>query len=98
MAVSHMGARGLMQVIAPTARAVARKMGLATEHIDTRLLNEPKLNLTIGRQYLASLIDDYDSSYVMALAVYNAEPGLVKQCVRDNGNPRRSNDDVIDSF
>ncbi|HEX9462546.1 MAG TPA: lytic transglycosylase domain-containing protein [Alphaproteobacteria bacterium] len=96
MAVSHMGARGLMQVIAPTARAVARKMGLATEHIDTRLLNEPKLNLTIGRQYLASLIDDYDGSYVMALAAYNAGPGRVKQWVRDNGDPRRSNVDVID--
>jgi soluble lytic murein transglycosylase len=95
-AVSHMGARGLMQVIAPTARAVARKMGIGTEHIDTRLLNEPKLNLTIGRHYLAGLIDDYDGSYVMALAAYNAGPGRLKQWVRDNGDPRRSNVDVID--
>ncbi|MBV8168016.1 MAG: lytic transglycosylase domain-containing protein, partial [Alphaproteobacteria bacterium] len=95
-AVSHMGARGLMQVIAPTARAVARKMGIATEHIDTRLLNEPKLNLTIGRRYLDGLIDDYDGSYVLALAAYNAGPGRVKQWVRDNGDPRRPNVDVVD--
>jgi peptidoglycan lytic transglycosylase len=95
-AVSSMGARGLMQVIAPTARAVARKMGIATDHIDTRLLNEPKLNLTIGRHYLAGLIDDYDGSYVMALAAYNAGPGRLKQWVHDNGDPRRPNVDVID--
>jgi len=95
-AVSRVGARGLMQIITPTARAVARKLGLDTAHIDTRLINDPKLNLSIGRSYLSSLIDDYNGSYVMALAAYNAGPGRLKQWVRDNGDPRQPKIDVID--
>lgn len=95
-AVSRVGARGLMQIITPTARAVARKLGLATAHIETRLLFDPSLNLSIGRSYLASLIDAYDGSYVLALAAYNAGPARVKQWIRDNGDPRLSSVDVVD--
>ncbi len=95
-AVSRVGARGLMQLIAPTARAMAKKLGLATAHIETRLLFEPELNLSIGRTYLASLIDAYDGSYVLALAAYNAGPGRVRQWIRDNGDPRISTVDMVD--
>lgn len=95
-AVSRVGARGLMQIIAPTARAVAKKLGLGTAHIETRLLFDPKLNLSIGRSYLASLIDAYDGSYVLALAAYNAGPGRVKQWIRDNGDPRIARVDMVD--
>jgi len=95
-AVSRVGARGLMQLIAPTARAMAKKLGLATAHIETRLLFEPELNLSIGRTYLASLIDSYDGSYVLALAAYNAGPGRVRQWIRDNGDPRISTVDMVD--
>jgi peptidoglycan lytic transglycosylase len=95
-AVSRVGARGLMQLIAPTARAMAKKLGFATAHIETRLLAEPTLNVSIGRTYLASLIDAYDGSYVLALAAYNAGPGRVKQWIRDNGDPRISTVDTVD--
>jgi soluble lytic murein transglycosylase len=95
-AVSRAGARGLMQLITPTARAIARKMGLPTEHIETRLLDDPKLNVSIGRSYLASLMDMYDGSYVLTLAAYNAGPGRVKQWIHENGDPRLSKVDVID--
>lgn len=95
-AVSRAGARGLMQLILPTAKAVARQLGLPTDRLEHRLLVEPDLNLRLGHKYLASLIDDYDGSYVMALAGYNAGPGRVRQWVRDNGDPRQSSIDVID--
>ncbi len=95
-AVSRAGARGLMQLMAPTARAIARKLALPTEHIETRLLSDPKLNVSLGRSYLAGLIDNYDGSYVLALAAYNAGPARVKQWVHDNGDPRQPNIDVID--
>lgn len=95
-AVSRVGARGLMQLITPTARAMAKKLGFATAHIETRLLFDPALNLSIGRSYLASLIDAYDGSYVLALAAYNAGPGRVRQWIRDNGDPRISTVDTVD--
>ncbi|MBV8538218.1 MAG: transglycosylase SLT domain-containing protein [Alphaproteobacteria bacterium] len=95
-AVSRVGARGLMQLITPTARAMAKKLGVETAHIETRLLFDPALNLSIGRTYLASLIDAYDGSYVLALAAYNAGPGRVRQWIRDNGDPRISTVDMVD--
>jgi soluble lytic murein transglycosylase len=95
-AISRAGARGLMQIIPPTARAVARKLDLPTDHIEHRLLNDTSFNLRLGRSYLASLIDDYDGSYVLALAAYNAGPGRVKQWIRDNGDPRDTKVDVVD--
>jgi soluble lytic murein transglycosylase len=95
-AVSHAGARGLMQLILPTAKAVARQLGLSADRLEHRLLAEPDLNLRLGHKYLATLIDDYDGSYVLALASYNAGPGRVRQWIRDNGDPRQSNVDVID--
>ena len=95
-AVSRVGARGLMQIITPTARAMARKLGLGTAHIESRLLYDPKLNLSIGRSYLASLIDAYDGSYVLTLAAYNAGPARVREWIRDNGDPRIANVDMVD--
>jgi len=75
----------LMQVIAPTARAVARKMGLghrAYRHpAAERAQAQPD---DPGGSTLASLIDDYDGSYVMALAAYNAGPGA-----RETVGPRQ---------
>lgn len=95
-AVSRVGARGLMQIITPTARAMAKKLGLGTAHIESRLLFDPKLNLSIGRSYLASLVDAYDGSYVLALAAYNAGPARVREWIRDNGDPRIASVDMVD--
>jgi soluble lytic murein transglycosylase len=95
-AVSRANARGLMQLIPPTARAVAKQLGLPSDNIEQRLLKDPSLNLRLGRAYLASLIDDYDGSYLMAVAAYNAGPGRVQRWVKDNGDPRKPHVDVID--
>lgn len=93
-AVSRAGARGMMQIIPATAKSVAKRLGLP--HSDHRLLNDPHYNIQIGRNYLAGLIDDYDGSYVLALAAYNAGPSRVRQWIQDNGDPRRADVDVID--
>ncbi len=95
-ALSHAGARGLMQLIPPTARAVAKQLSLPVDKIEQRLVSDPHFNIRLGRTYLADLIDDYDGSYVLAIAAYNAGPGRVRQWIRDNGDPRKSNIDVID--
>jgi soluble lytic murein transglycosylase len=93
-AVSRVGARGMMQLMPATAKAIAKSIGLP--HSDHRLLNDPHYNVQIGRTYLGRLIDEFDGSYVLALAAYNAGPARARQWMRDNGDPRRSNVDVVD--
>ncbi|MBI3451519.1 MAG: lytic transglycosylase domain-containing protein [Rhodospirillales bacterium] len=95
-AVSRAGARGLMQLMPATARSVARGIGASQEHADHRLLNDPHYNIRLGQSYLAGLIDDFDGSYLLALAAYNAGPGRARQWIRDNGDPRRPGVDPID--
>lgn len=95
-AVSRAGARGLMQLIPPTARAVAKQLKLSSERIEHRLLEDTALNLRLGRAYLGGLIDDYGGSYILALAAYNAGPGRVQKWIKDNGDPRNPKVDAID--
>ena len=63
---------------------------------DSRLLNDPGYNIQIGRTYLGRLIDEFGGSYVLALAAYNAGPGRARAWMRDNGDPRKANVDVVD--
>jgi soluble lytic murein transglycosylase len=93
-AVSRAGARGMMQLMPATAKAVAKSMGLP--HSDHRLLSDPHYNIQIGRTYLGRLIDEFDGSYVLALAAYNAGPARARQWMKDNGDPRRAHVDVVD--
>jgi soluble lytic murein transglycosylase len=60
-----------MQVIAPTARQVARQMGMKF-HPD--MLNDRNINLRIGTTYLRMVLDDFGGSQALALAAYNAGP------------------------
>ncbi|MBK6851739.1 MAG: lytic transglycosylase domain-containing protein [Burkholderiales bacterium] len=68
---SGAGAAGLMQVITPTARHVAKQMGIKF-HPD--MLNERNTNLRIGTTYLRMVLDDFGGSQALALAAYNAGP------------------------
>ena len=93
-AVSYAGARGLMQLMPATARRVARRLRL--RYSKHRLLTDPEFNLAIGTAFLNGLINGYRGSYVLALAAYNAGPSRVKKWIRNNGDPRDSEIDVID--
>lgn len=93
-AVSRAGARGMMQLMPATAKAVAKSLGMP--HTDSRLLNDPGYNIQIGRTYLGRLIDEFGGSYVLALAAYNAGPGRARAWMRDNGDPRKPHVDVVD--
>ncbi len=93
--VSSAGARGLMQLMPATARAVAKTENTLGNHTDARLF-EPAYNIRLGRSYLASLIDDFGGSYVLAIASYNAGPGRAREWMRNFGDPRQPNVDVVD--
>lgn len=68
-AKSHVGARGLMQVMPATARDLGVR--------STGLLFDPARNVEAGVKYLKSLLERFDGDVPTALAAYNAGPGAV---------------------
>ncbi len=93
---SSAGAVGMMQLLPSTAKQTARaqKIGYSA----TRLTSDPNYNIRLGSAYLQRLIDNYDGSYIMAIAAYNAGPGNVSKWVREHGDPRNLEnvDQIID--
>ncbi len=69
---SGAGARGLMQLMPPTARGVARQLGM-TDYSDSKIL-DPAINVRLGSAYMRSAIDSRKGNIDVALANYNAGP------------------------
>lgn len=88
---SSAGAHGLMQIMPATAKNVAKRLGIGRP-----ALHDPAVNLTVGHAYLAEMIRDFDGSYVLALAAYNAGPTRARAWVRANGDPRDKDVEVVD--
>ena len=76
-AASHANAYGLMQLILPTARSVARKYG-SNATISVGSLFQPALNIELGTAYMRDQLDKFGRIEYMAVA-YNAGPGRVPQ-------------------
>jgi soluble lytic murein transglycosylase len=93
-AVSHAGARGLMQVMPATAKATAKSIGMAFNA--KRLTSDPAYNARIGAAHLGELIDNFNGSYIMTFAAYNAGSSRVAQWVAKYGDPRDPRVDPID--
>lgn len=93
-AVSRAGALGLMQLMPNTGEHVAKRLGLP--YSKSRLTADPQYNMKLGSAYLASLIHDFDGSYALALAAYNAGPSRVRRWLVDLGDPRTGKVDPID--
>jgi soluble lytic murein transglycosylase len=90
-AVSHAGARGLMQLMPGTAREQAGKMGYGYDY--GRLTSDPSYNVMLGSAYFSRLLNTWDGNVPLAVASYNAGAGNVRKWVRNNGDPR--NTDVL---
>ena len=86
-AISHAGARGLMQLMPGTAREEADKAGLA--YMSSALIEDSGYNMRLGSNHIQRLLARYDGSYPLAFAAYNAGPGNVNKWLRENGDPRR---------
>ncbi len=85
-ALSHAGARGLMQLMPGTAREQAGKQGLG--YSLSGLTDDPQYNIQLGSGYFARMLDYYGGSYPLAIGAYNAGPGNVNRWLRANGDPR----------
>jgi soluble lytic murein transglycosylase len=92
--VSSAGAVGLMQLLPSTAKMVAKWHG--ETYSKKNLSADPAYNVSLGTAFLHRLISNYDGSYMMALAGYNAGPGRIRQWVRKFGDPREVSVDPID--
>lgn len=93
-AMSPVGARGLLQLMPGTAKLTAKQAGLPYDL--KRLTADPVYNATLGAYHLGELVDNYDGSYIMTFAAYNAGPGRVKEWVAQYGDPRSGQIDPID--
>lgn len=84
-AVSSANAYGLMQIIAPTAKFLAKDLGLKFDQ--NKLLSSKEYNIKLGSHYLANLMKE-TNSYIKTAAHYNAGPVIAKW---DNtyGNPHK---------
>ena len=92
-AVSPAGARGLMQLMPKTAKAVARQEKVP--HSDQRLF-DPSHNVRLGAAYIQARLQQFDGSLILALAAYNAGQGRARQWIAQNGDPRSDGVDAID--
>jgi soluble lytic murein transglycosylase len=90
---SPVGALGLMQLMPATARHTAKGMGLPFNH--DRLTEDPDYNVRLGQAYLNELLENFDGSYILALAAYNAGPSRAASWVKLFGDPRDPKVDQI---
>jgi soluble lytic murein transglycosylase len=85
-AVSHAGARGMMQLMTGTAREQAGKLGV--EFDSYRLISDPSYNVMIGSAYFQRMLNIWGGNVPLAVASYNAGSGNVGRWVRQYGDPR----------
>ena len=92
-AVSHAGARGMMQLMPGTAREVAGKLGLPYDV--SRLTRDTDYNIMLGSSYFQQMLNYWGGNYPLAVASYNAGPGNVRSWIRANGDPRMAGADIV---
>ncbi|OCC23043.1 lytic transglycosylase [Croceicoccus estronivorus] len=85
-AISHAGARGLMQLMPGTAREQAGKLGMT--YMSASLIDDAGYNMRLGDGYFTRMLNYYGGSYPLAVAAYNAGPGNVNKWLARNGDPR----------
>jgi len=79
---SHAAAIGLLQLILPTAQAMAKPLGLTA---DAQTLRQPAVNVRLGARYLKLLLDRFEREAQMA-AGYNAGGGAVGRWRKQRGD------------
>ncbi len=89
-AKSPVGATGLMQLMPPTAKEHAKRLGISPR------LENPSTNVKIGTFHLRMLIDMFGGNDYLAIASYNAGQGNVMKWRR--AAPRKPMDEFIESI
>ena len=87
-AASPAGARGLMQLTPGTARDTARAAGRPDLATSSAVLFDPDANMTLGVDYLDTLLARFGGVVPYAVAAYNAGPHRVRQWLAANDPAR----------
>ncbi|HXT82045.1 MAG TPA: lytic transglycosylase domain-containing protein [Acetobacteraceae bacterium] len=85
-AVSPSGARGLMQLMPPTATEVAKQLGVSPSI--PALTTDPSYNMRLGSRYIEDMLAHFGEALPLAVAAYNAGPRRVDEWLAQNGDPR----------
>jgi soluble lytic murein transglycosylase len=59
-------------------------------------MSDPEYAAKLGSHHLKDLLQEFDGSYIMAAAAYNAGSSRVRRWNRDFGDPRKGQIDPID--
>ncbi len=81
-AISHAGARGLMQLMSDTGRELARRLGLPYTRSK---LTDPDFSVRLGTTYFRQLLGMFDGKLELALASYNSGPGRILRLWHSSG-------------
>ena len=92
--VSPAGARGVMQLMPRTARAVSADLGLSFR--PDGLTEDPAYNVRLGTAYLAGLIETFGPAPVLVAVGYNAGPSRARDWQAQFGDPRSEEVDIVD--
>ena len=87
---SPVGAVGLMQLMPPTSRELARRLHSSSNAED------PAVNIRLGTFYFLQLVDMFNGATMLAIASYNAGMGNVMRWRR--AAPRKPMDEFIESM
>jgi soluble lytic murein transglycosylase len=79
-AASPAQAFGLMQLIVPTARRMAKPLGLPS---DAESLKRPEVNVALGCRYLSVLRKEFPDNPLLAIPSYNAGGGAPKRWIAE---------------
>ncbi len=85
-AVSHKGARGLLQVKPSCAKYIAPDVGVKWKGAKT--LDEPEKNIKIGVRLFSSLIEDFQNVN-MALHAHHVGPTRLKKILAEKKRPQK---------
>lgn len=77
--VSPKGAIGSMQLMPETAEEIAKEMGIPFSM--ERLTTDAQYNVALGTGYLNKMLAKFDGNQTLAVAAYNAGPGMVDDWV-----------------
>ena len=90
---SHANARGMMQFLPGTGRAVARQLGMP--YSDEQLY-DGDYNMTLGSFHLGDLTNRFGGSMLLTTVGYNAGPARPPQWIARCGDPRGGQVDPVD--
>ncbi len=83
-ATSRSQAKGLMQLIPPTANEVAQDLRI--KFFDSDQMYHPLTNIKFGTYYLSKVIRQFSGNIAVGLAAYNAGPHRLKKFFESRGD------------